>query len=72
MMRTIVANYGRWPKPVRAEGDTLRVGERVITYFNVKDGLPDWGKLAVDVVIACTGRAVTRPRAPPHLDRGAR
>jgi glyceraldehyde 3-phosphate dehydrogenase len=34
--------------------------------------LPDWGALGVDLVIDCTGRAVTREGAQPHLDRGAR
>ncbi|HEV8582960.1 MAG TPA: glyceraldehyde 3-phosphate dehydrogenase NAD-binding domain-containing protein [Thermoanaerobaculia bacterium] len=65
-------NYGRWPEPVRAEGDVLRVGERAIPYHNVTDGLPDWGALGIDVVIECSGRATTRAGAQPHLDRGAR
>lgn len=38
----------------------------------MKDGLPDWGKLEVDVAIECTGRAVTWAGAQPHLDQGAR
>ncbi len=66
------SNYGRWPEPVRAEGDVLRVGERAIPYHNVTDGLPDWGALGIDVVIESSGRATTRAGAQPHLDRGAR
>ncbi len=33
--------------------------------------LPDWQALGVDLVIDCTGRAVTRAAAQAHLDRGA-
>ncbi|MFN8473982.1 MAG: glyceraldehyde 3-phosphate dehydrogenase NAD-binding domain-containing protein [Anaerolineae bacterium] len=65
-------NYGRWPEPVRADASELRIGERAIPYINVRDGLPDWAELGVDLVIDCTGRAVTRAGAQPHLDRGAR
>jgi len=65
-------NYGRWPEPVRAEGDVLRIGERTIPYHNVADGLPDWGALGIDVVIESSGRATTRAGAQPHLDRGAK
>jgi glyceraldehyde 3-phosphate dehydrogenase len=65
------SNYGRWPEPVGVGEGALRVGERSIPYLNVKDGLPDWGALGVDLVIDCTGRAATRSGAQPHLDRGA-
>src|SRR6185295_4405646 len=60
-------NYGRWPEPVRAEGDVLRIGERAIPYHNVSAGLPDWGALGIDVVIESSRRATTRAGAQPHL-----
>lgn len=65
------SNYGRWCEPVRADEGSLRIGERSITYLNVKDGLPDWGALGIDLVVDCTGRAATRAGAQPHLERGA-
>src|SRR5690242_14260320 len=34
--------------------------------------VPDWGALGVDVVVDCTGRAVTRLGAQAHHDRGAK
>ena len=34
--------------------------------------LPDWKALGVELVIDCTGRAVTRAGAQPHLDMGAK
>jgi glyceraldehyde 3-phosphate dehydrogenase len=65
-------NYGRWPEPVWADGDVLRVGEHEIPYYSVAEGFPDWGALGVDVVIESSGRATTRAGAQPHLDRGAK
>lgn len=64
-------NYGRWPEPVHAGGDTLTVGGREILFLNSSQSLPDWGAMGVDLVIDCTGRATTRAVAQAHLDRGA-
>ncbi|MBX3064587.1 MAG: glyceraldehyde 3-phosphate dehydrogenase NAD-binding domain-containing protein [Anaerolineae bacterium] len=66
------SNYGRWHEPVSVSGDKLIIGGREIKYYNVAEGLPDWGAMGVDVVIDCTGRATTRPGAQPHLDKGAK
>ena len=66
------SNYGLWHEEVKVAGDKLIIGGREIQYFNVANGLPNWGALGVDVVIDCTGRAVTRPGAQPHLDKGAK
>jgi glyceraldehyde 3-phosphate dehydrogenase len=68
---SIDTNYGRWHEPVRAHNGALHIGERSIAYINVQDTLPDWGALGVDLVIDCTGRAVTRAGAQAHLDHGA-
>lgn len=65
-------NYGRWHEPVRVAGNALVVGDREIPYYDVTNGLPDWGALGVDVVIDCTGRATTRAGAEAHLARGAK
>jgi glyceraldehyde 3-phosphate dehydrogenase len=66
------SNYGRWHEPVVAGSDGFVIGGREIPYINSMQQLPDWGALGVDLVIDCTGRAVTREGAQPHLDRGAR
>lgn len=66
------SNYGLWPEDVTVQGDKMYIGKREIQYFDVSKGLPDWGALGIDVVVDCTGRAVTRPGAQPHLDKGAK
>jgi glyceraldehyde 3-phosphate dehydrogenase len=66
------SNYGRWHEPVVAKENSFVIGGREIPYFNSMQELPDWKALGVDLVIDCTGRAVTRPVAQQHLDRGAK
>jgi glyceraldehyde 3-phosphate dehydrogenase len=66
------SNYGRWHEPVSAEADSLTIGGRTIAYLNSSESLPDWGALEVDLVVDCTGRAVTRAGAQAHIDRGAK
>jgi glyceraldehyde 3-phosphate dehydrogenase len=66
------SNYGRWHEKVTNSADALGIGDREIIYFNTADSLPDWGKLGVDLVIDCTGRATVRSGAQAHLDRGAK
>lgn len=61
---------GRFPDPVRLEGDALRVGERRIALFPA-DATPDWRALGVDVVVIATGRPTARAEAEQHLGRGA-
>jgi glyceraldehyde 3-phosphate dehydrogenase len=65
-------NYGVFPESVKADGDTLEVGDRSIQYVNSSKETPDWAALGVDLVIDCTGRATTRAGAQAHLDRGAK
>src|SRR5262249_14968540 len=65
-------NYGRWHEPVEAKNNSFVIGGREIPYHDVTQALPDWGKLGVDLVIECTGRATTRAGAQAHLDRGAK
>lgn len=65
-------NYGVWPEEVRSDGSDLVIGDRKIQYVDVKNGIPDWKALGVDLVIECTGRATTRPAAQEHINHGAR
>lgn len=65
-------NYNRWPEQVRGESGQLHIGAHRIPYINSSQELPDWKSMEVDLVIDCTGRAVTRAVAQAHLDRGAK
>jgi glyceraldehyde 3-phosphate dehydrogenase len=64
--------HGRYPDPVRVEGDRMVVGTRSIRMFAEADAksLP-WGELGVDVVIESTGKYTKRARAAAHLEAGA-
>ncbi len=66
------SNYGRWHEEVKGVEKGFVIGGREIAYFDAMKELPDWGALGVDLVIDCTGRAVTRAGAQAHLDRGAK
>lgn len=65
------SNYGVWPEKVHAGSGNLVIGDRSIRYVDVKEGIPDWNALGVDLVIECTGRATTRPAAQEHINHGA-
>ncbi|RYG00864.1 MAG: aldehyde dehydrogenase [Chitinophagaceae bacterium] len=65
-------NYGRFGEKVSTDGDNLVIGDTKIRYINSKAEIPDWKALGVDLVVDCTGRAVTRPGAQAHIDRGAK
>ena len=65
-------NYGRWHEEVTTSETGFVIGGREIPYLDSSKEVPDWGALGVDVVVDCTGRAVTRPGAQAHLDRGAK
>ncbi|MDG0809935.1 type I glyceraldehyde-3-phosphate dehydrogenase [Cohnella rhizosphaerae] len=65
-------NYKRWPEAVSGGEGSIVIGGRDIKYINSANEVPDWQALGVDLVIDCTGRAVTRSVAQVHLDRGAK
>lgn len=65
-------NYKRWPEEVLGQEGAIIIGGREIRYMNSSKEVPNWGELGVELVIDCTGRAVTRPVAQLHLDRGAK
>lgn len=66
------SNYGLWPEPVSYKDGVINIGGREIKYIDVKEGIPDWGALGVELVIDCTGRATKREGAQAHLDKGAK
>ncbi len=65
-------NYKRWQEEVSGREGAILIGGREIRYMNSSSEVPNWGQLGVELVIDCTGRAVTRSVAQLHLDRGAK
>lgn len=65
--------HGAFPLPVRAEGDTLIVGDQLIRVFQEPDParIP-WGEAGVESVVEATGRFLKRSRAAAHLRDGVR
>jgi glyceraldehyde 3-phosphate dehydrogenase len=66
------SNYGRWHEEVSTRENSFRIGERDIPYIDSSKEVPDWGAMGIDLVVDCTGRAVTRAGAQMHLDRGTK
>lgn len=65
---------GRLPYEVRADGDTLVIGDAKIKALAVKEGpaaLP-WGDLGVDIVVESTGIFTDAAKARGHLEAGAK
>ena len=62
---------GRFPKPVRAEGDGLVVDGRRLRILAERDpaSLP-WRELGVDIVVESTGLFTDAGRARAHIDGG--
>ncbi|WP_201008273.1 type I glyceraldehyde-3-phosphate dehydrogenase [Paenibacillus glycanilyticus] len=65
-------NYKRWPEGVLGREGAIIIGGREIRFMNSYNEIPNWGEIGVELVVDCTGRAVTRPVAQLHLDRGAK
>lgn len=65
--------HGRFPEPVRAEGDMLVVGNRKVKIYAEKDpkNLP-WGDLGADIVVESTGIFRNREKMSWHLEAGAK
>lgn len=65
--------YGRYPKPVSAEGDQLIVADKRIKLLNSKDPseLP-WKEMRVDAALECTGHFVNKEGLEKHLKAGAK
>jgi glyceraldehyde 3-phosphate dehydrogenase len=59
---------GQLQEDVRAEGDSVRVGDRKIRIFAIKDPAEiDWPSLGVQVVVESTGRFTDAADARKHL-----
>jgi glyceraldehyde 3-phosphate dehydrogenase len=65
--------HGRYPVPVRADGDMLIAGDRKVRILAEKDpGKLPWKDLGVDFVIESTGIFTSREKLSMHLKAGAR
>jgi glyceraldehyde 3-phosphate dehydrogenase len=64
--------HGRSNDIIRVIDGQLSIGERIIPFYNLMqpEQLP-WQKLAVDVVVECTGQFKTRMQLQSHLIAGA-
>jgi glyceraldehyde 3-phosphate dehydrogenase len=63
---------GRFPAPVKLDGECLHVGSREIRMLKAADpGEVSWKDLGVDVVIEATGKHRKRADLAKHLDAGA-
>ncbi|MBI2049878.1 MAG: type I glyceraldehyde-3-phosphate dehydrogenase [Candidatus Staskawiczbacteria bacterium] len=67
------SNYGIYPESVQSKEKSIIVGKKEIEVLAEKDPekLP-WGKLAVDVVLECTGFFTDKESAGKHLKAGAK
>jgi glyceraldehyde 3-phosphate dehydrogenase len=65
--------HGRYPVPVKAEGDLLVAGSRKVKVYAEKEpGKLPWKDLGVDVVIESTGKFTKRVQIEEHLKAGAK
>jgi glyceraldehyde 3-phosphate dehydrogenase len=65
--------HGKFPKTVKASGDTIDAGAGPIKVFAERDPakLP-WKDLGVDIVFECTGIFTAKDKASLHLGAGAK
>jgi glyceraldehyde 3-phosphate dehydrogenase len=65
--------HGRFPYPVKVDGDTLDVGRGPIKVTAIKNPaeLP-WKDLGVDITMECTGIFTSKEKASIHLQAGAK
>lgn len=68
---SVDTNYGRWPGSVDTSTSGFVLNGNEIAYVDSSKGVPDWGKLGVDLVVDCSGRATKREGAQAHIDQGA-
>ncbi len=65
--------YGRFPKPVELEGDSLFLDGRRIPFIDAREpGDADWSAHGVDIVVQATGKYRTAAHLQRHLDAGAK
>jgi len=65
--------HGRFPAPVKVDGDRMLVGDHVIKVTAIKNPaeLPH-RELGVDIALECTGIFTSKEKSAPHLSAGAK
>ena len=65
--------HGRFPHPVKVEGDSIVIDDRRIKVTAIKDPstLP-WKDLGIDIALECTGLFTSKEKASAHLAAGAK
>ncbi|TNF24204.1 MAG: type I glyceraldehyde-3-phosphate dehydrogenase [Deltaproteobacteria bacterium] len=64
---------GRFNRDVHLEGDVVYVDGKAIAMTEHRDPMAcKWGEQGVDIVLECTGVFLTREKAQPHFDSGAK
>jgi glyceraldehyde 3-phosphate dehydrogenase len=65
--------HGRFPAPIKVDGETIDVGTGPIKVLAERDParLP-WSPLGIDIVMECTGIFTDRDKASKHLEAGAK
>jgi glyceraldehyde 3-phosphate dehydrogenase len=65
--------HGRFPHPVKVDGDSINIGTDKFKVTAIKDPsqLP-WKDLGVDIVLECTGIFTSKEKASAHLAAGAK
>jgi glyceraldehyde 3-phosphate dehydrogenase len=67
------SEYGHFPAPVEARGDTLAVGDHELRVTQTREpGEIDWKAAGVEVVVEATGAFTEADRARAHLHDGVR
>ena len=65
--------YGRYPKPVVAEGDYLAIDGHAVRTLRDRDPVKlPWRELGVELVFECTGALKRREELEKHIGAGAR
>ena len=67
------STFGRFKKPIEAEGENMVVDGAKIRFLHEKsaENLP-WKELGIDVVLECTGTFTCREKAQAHINSGAK
>ncbi|MFO1122021.1 MAG: type I glyceraldehyde-3-phosphate dehydrogenase [Hyphomicrobiales bacterium] len=65
--------HGRFPHPVKVDGDSINIGTDRFKVTAIKDPaqLP-WKELGVDIALECTGIFTSKEKASAHLAAGAK
>lgn len=65
--------HGRWPLAVTAEGEAIRIGEKILSYSQAKSPAEiDCAKLGIDIVLECSGKFKKTAALQPYFDAGVK